>query len=235
MSSIFLESENFDFDDSLNEFFENSSAKKFEKPPENTENFDKELLKKPINLQKKSEKNLQKTSVLRKAENHEENPIFPLVNAMKTSFLPREDNVEIIRQVLLFSHQEFPLFLLRKAEESVLIGSGFSDILHAGKIYKTFADMRLPFSEAKRIQGWILTDENLDLETTIAILELLDFPVIYASNSLISRMRDFIEDKKLAKVIEKIRFREIFSANTAYNIAGIDFDFSDNSLAFSAF
>lgn len=154
---------------------------------------------------------------------------------MKTSFLPREENGENIRHILLFSHQEFPLFLLRKADETVLIGSGFSDISHAGKTYKTFADMRLPFSEAKRIQGWIITDENIDLEVTIAILELLDFPVIYASNTLISRMRDFLENKKLAKIIEKIRFREIFNANTAYNIAGIDFDFSDNSLAFSAF
>lgn len=56
MSSIFAESENFDFEDSLNEFFENSSIKNFEKPIKNSENIDKNLSKNPKISEKISEK-----------------------------------------------------------------------------------------------------------------------------------------------------------------------------------
>lgn len=91
---------------------------------------------------------------------------------------------------------------------------------NAGKVYKTFGDMRLPFSEKHRLDGWILTDENIDLERVVLILEILDFPLIYATHSLINRFYDFLSSqKKYEKMITKIRFREIFGENTEYEVA----------------
>lgn len=100
---------------------------------------------------------------------------------MKTSFLPKEEDTSIMRLVSLSpSNQKDPLMLITRDDETLLFGSGFGDILRAGKTYQTFPDMRLIFSEKEHISAWVLTDETINLLPFLTILPSLGFPPIYA-------------------------------------------------------
>lgn len=85
---------------------------------------------------------------------------------------------------------------------------GISLLQKSGKNYQTFPDMRLPVSEKNRIHAWILTENDFDREIFSILVELLDFPPIYATRSVISALQ---KDISLIKNFSKIRFIEIFS------------------------
>lgn len=108
-------------------------------------------------------------------------PLTRLVNSMKASFLPKEDDMNTVRMVILSeaTHTD-PLILTTRDDETILIGSGFSSITRAGKLYSTFPDMRLVFSEKEHLSAWVLTDETIDIHPILSILPSLGFPPIYA-------------------------------------------------------
>ena len=227
MGSIFLESENFDFEenDDLGEFFANSRARVAEQKntgensaqkKDTTENQRSTL----INTSKNTEEGFVKnTRVTSKKSDVTENfsSLSALIGSMKTSFLAREESENTIRQVLIANTETSPLMLLRKGDTTVLIGTGFSEVESAGNIYKTFADMRLAYSEKTRLQGWILTDGGICPERFTAILELLDFPIIYATREIIAELREKISEPK---TLEKIRFFELFAEESASRLIG---------------
>lgn len=212
MSSIFSESDELGLDPSLDDFFANSSFQNFSSKKTETKTFfpEKKIIK-----------------------NFSQNPIVALVESMKTSFLPREFDADMIRQVLIRSDEKYPFFLLRYREASVLIGSAFGEVEQAGKKYAIFGDMRLPFSEKGRIQAWIVTDESLDIDIFLLALEALDFPMVYAPQSLISRISDEISRRAdLSRFLSKIRFSKIFQESLKTEIAGIPFVFGNASSGF---
>lgn len=140
---------------------------------------------------------------------------------MKPSFLARESDETIVRQVFLSPKESSEsMIILKKSDTSALIGTAFSEIFQGEKKYSTFADLRLPFSEKERIQAWILTNENFDVEIFSLILETLEFPQIIATQSVISYIRENIRDEK---ILEKIRFSQIFSENFSQKIGEIEF------------
>ncbi|MBP9779439.1 hypothetical protein KBD33_02315 [Candidatus Gracilibacteria bacterium] len=146
-----------------------------------------------------------------------------LINGMKPSFLPNEDNMNLMRAIVLSSAGEKnPLTLLRSDATTVLIGTGFGTIVRAGKVYPTFPDMRIIFSEKDRLHAWILTDEGVNIELFEQILPTLEFPPIYATRDIISRFRNTIKD---ASFLEKCRFFELFVPGVMTRRIG-DFEFS---------
>lgn len=212
MSSIFSESDELGLDPSLDDFFANSSFQNFSSKKTETKAFfpEKKIIK-----------------------NFSQNPIVALVESMKTSFLPRELDADMIRQVLIRSDEKYPFFLLRYREASVLIGSAFGEVEQAGKKYTIFGDMRLPFSEKNRIQAWIVTDEFLDIDIFLLALEALDFPMVYAPQSFISRISDEILLRSdSSRFLSKIRFSKIFQESLKTEIAGIPFIFGNASSGF---
>ena len=100
-----------------------------------------------------------------------------------------------------------PLFLCIAGDGVLLLGSGFSELIKAGKMYKTFPDMRLIFSLKERIRAWVLTDSNIDISLLFVLLPTLGFPPIYATRDIIAKFRDNVE---FAEMREKCRFFEIF-------------------------
>ncbi len=100
-----------------------------------------------------------------------------------------------------------PLFLCIAGDGVLLVGSGFSEVMKAGKKYKTFPDMRLLFSLKERIRAWVLTDSQIDIGPLFSILPSLGFPPIYATRDIIAKFRDNTES---AEILEKCRFFELF-------------------------
>lgn len=79
--------------------------------------------------------------------------------------------------------------------------------------------MRLPFSEKNRLRAWILTDENIDFERFFLILEVLDFPEIFASRTIIAKIRENIP----ADFYDKVQLSEIFARSFEEKIASLTF------------
>lgn len=128
---------------------------------------------------------------------------------MKPSFLPKETQSDDKMKIIALSHSSVtdPLFLCIADDGALLLGSGFSEITKAGKVYKTFPDMRLIFSLKERIRAWVLTDSDIDVSVLLFLLPTLGFPPIYATRDIIAKFRDNTE---FAEIIEKCRFFEIF-------------------------
>ncbi len=128
---------------------------------------------------------------------------------MKPSFLPKETQSDTATKIIALSASSTkdPLFLCIADDGVLLLGSGFSEIIKAGKAYKTFPDMRLIFSLKERIRAWVLTDPDMDVGPVFSILPTLGFPPIYGTRDIIAKFRDNTE---FSEMIEKCRFFEIF-------------------------
>lgn len=132
-----------------------------------------------------------------------------LIASMKPSFLVKDEQEQGIRQVFLSNPAQIdPLFLLNRGDETIVVGTGFSEIKHAGRTYQSFPDMRLLFSERSHIRAWILLHENIDVSLFETILPALDFPPIYTTRNIIAKFRDKIQNPEFR---DKIRFFEVFS------------------------
>lgn len=145
-----------------------------------------------------------------------------LIDGMKSSFLPREDDTSVVRMVALSSHEAVdPLFLITRGDTTVLIGSGFGSMDRAGQTYVTFPDMRLIASEKTRLGAWILLDASIDVRPFETILPGVGFPPIYATRDIIARFRNTITDTEF---LGKCRFFEIFADGmTERRIGDIEF------------
>ena len=134
-------------------------------------------------------------------------PLERLIDGMKSSFLPKEEDPSAMRMVVLSEHKaEDPLMMFSLLDATILLGSGFGKVTRAGKTYSTFPDMRLLSSEKEKIQGWILPNENVEIEPFLHILPVLNFPPIYGSRNTIAKFRNSMKDQSF---LEKCRFFEI--------------------------
>jgi hypothetical protein len=160
-----------------------------------------------------------------------------LIAGMKSSFLPREDDMTSVRIIALSSHTSIdPLFLIRQDDTTILMGSGFGSITKTGRVYQTFPDMRLIFSEKDRIRAWILTDATIDVTRFESILPTLGFPPIYATREVIAMFRNSIKNTEF---LESCRFFELFTdGSSTRRIGDIECMIADigmtNSLGFKA-
>ena len=157
-------------------------------------------------------------------------PLEKLIDGMKSSFLPKEEDPSVMRMVILSEQKaEDPLMMFSLFDATILLGSGFGKVTRAGKVYSTFPDMRLLSSEKAKIQGWILPNENIEIDPFFHILPALDFPPIYASRNTITKFRNSIKDQAF---LEKCRFFEVLPQGQSTRLIG-DFEFSlvDNALA----
>lgn len=128
---------------------------------------------------------------------------------MKPSYLPVEEDMTLLRFVLLSeTGSKDPLMLIRADMTTVVIGSGFSMLQKAGHEYPTFPDLRLIASEKERLSAWILTDDSIDIRLFEHILPTFDFPPIYATRDIIAKFRNNISRSDF---LEKCRFFELFS------------------------
>ena len=65
-----------------------------------------------------------------------------LIAGMKSSFLPREEDMTSVRIVALSAYDSIdPLFMIRCDDTTILMGSGFGSITRAGHVYPTFPNM----------------------------------------------------------------------------------------------
>ena len=115
-------------------------------------------------------------------------PLEKLIDGMKSSFLPKEEDPSVMRMVILSEQKaEDPLMMFSLFDATIVLGSGFGKVTRAGKVYSTFPDMRLLSSEKEKIQGWILPNENVEIEPFLHILPVLNFPPIYGSRNTITK------------------------------------------------
>ncbi len=99
------------------------------------------------------------------------NPLIQLVESMKPSFLPQNED-GTLRFVLLSEPTAVdPFFLLRNEDTTLLFGTGFGTVEMMGIAYPTFPDMRLAYSERDRIAGWVMLDPDFSIEPFRMILE----------------------------------------------------------------
>lgn len=157
-------------------------------------------------------------------------PLTRLVTSMKPSFLPKEEDINAVR-VVTFSdaNQRDSLMLITRDNETILVGSGFGEIIRAGKAYPTFPDMRLLFSEKEHISAWVLPENDINIAPLITILPALGFPPIYASREMIARFRESTQD---AGFLEKCRFFELFPSGTSdRRIGAFEFLIGSNGIA----
>jgi hypothetical protein len=139
-------------------------------------------------------------------------PLTRLIDNMKPSFLPTEDDMSLLRLVVLSDVSiKDPLMLVRADMTTVVVGTGFSSVTKAGNTYPTFPDMRLIASEKDRLNAWILTDESIDVSLFEYILPTLDFPPLYATRDIIAKFRNNITRPEF---LEKCRFFELFPPGT---------------------
>ncbi len=142
----------------------------------------------------------------------EKTSLDALLESMKPSFLPKEENKEIIRQVCIApgSDTTSPFFLIKKEHSTFLFGTGFSQVSCAGKTYPSFPDMRLPFAEKDSLVAWIILDDAINVDLLTTVLPVLNFPHIYTTRQNIASIRNNISD---AKILDKCRFFEIIDDN----------------------
>ena len=177
-------------------------------------------LKKLQNISPKNSKNpeTEELSVVTSLES--------LLQNMKPSFLPREENSRLLRQVFLSKNFSSPMILLRRDMTTILIGSPNGNLEIAGKNYPILPDLRLVFSEKSRLRAWILLDTNFDTQYIVDIATVLDFPQIFSTRNIIAKICNSEIDKK---ILEKFRFVEIFSQeNISRNIDGIELFIAKN-------
>lgn len=150
-------------------------------------------------------------------------PLARLVDGMKPSFLPKEEDTNIVRLIALSSAEvRDPLFLMNRDDTTILMGSGFGTTTVAGSVYPTFPDMRLVVSETARLSAWILTDPMIDVSLFQTILPVVGFPPIYGTRDIIAHFRNNIKDTAF---LEKCRFFELFTDDVSERRIG-HFDFS---------
>lgn len=153
-------------------------------------------------------------------------PLSRLIDGMKPSFLPKEEDTNIVRLVILSqSGHTDPLMLITRNDTTILLGTGFQNISRAGWDYMTFPDMRLPVSEANHLSAWILLDSWIQPELFQTILPALGFPPLYTTREIIANLRDNIKD---ADFLSKCRFFELFTPDSPIRRIG-DFEFQMNS------
>ena len=122
-----------------------------------------------------------------------------LVASMKPTYLPPISS-DLLRLVMLSPHGgSDPLMLLRTGDTTLLIGTGFSSVENSGKVYPTFPDMRLIFSEKDRLRAWILTDASIN----VAMFEL---SYIAVSESTIQRQQHERFQLLVGFVVERLQF-----------------------------
>lgn len=92
---------------------------------------------------------------------------------MKPTYLPPLSS-DLLRLVMLSPHSgNDPLMLLRTGDTTLLVGTGFSSVENAGKVYPTFPDMRLIESEKDHLAGWVLLEPGFDSTSFQMTLEML--------------------------------------------------------------
>ncbi len=145
-----------------------------------------------------------------------------LIDGMKSSFLPREEDTSVVRLVSLSVHgTPDPLTLVTRDDTTILIGSGFGSMTRAGQNYHTFPDMRLIASEKTRLGAWILLDAHIDVRPFQTILPGIWFPPIYATRDIIAKFRNNITDTAF---LSQCRFFELFTEGmTERSIGDIEF------------
>lgn len=89
--------------------------------------------------------------------------------------------------------------------------------------------MRLPFSEKSNLSGWIIPDCELDFELFFLMLEVLDFPKIFASSAIISKIQEEVAKKNNFSLSNRIQCETIFEKNSRKNIGNIEFFISEDS------
>jgi hypothetical protein len=99
--------------------------------------------------------------------------------------------------------------LVRTGDVTLLVGTGFSEVVSSGKLYPTFPDMRLVQSEKEHLAGWVLTSPGFDVVSFSMTLEMLGFPFVYGTRDVIAYIRDNIKD---AVFLDKCRFFELFAS-----------------------
>lgn len=127
---------------------------------------------------------------------------------MKPSFFPQGNDSNLRLTILSDVTHIDPFMIVRSGEGTLLFGTGFSQITSCGKSYKSFADMRLPYSEKDRIMGWVLRVSGFDIEVFQMVLEALGFPHVYATRDVIAYIRDNVKD---VSFLDQCRFFELFS------------------------
>ena len=69
--------------------------------------------------------------------------------------------------------------IVRGGEGTLLFGTGFSEIFSSGKTYKSFPDMRLPYSEKDRLIGWVLLTPEFDIEVFVITSYSIHYTKLY--------------------------------------------------------
>ena len=131
-----------------------------------------------------------------------------LIESMKPSFFPQGWEQSLRLTVLSDVKHTDPFMIVRGGEGTLLFGTGFSEIFSSGKTYKSFPDMRLPYSEKDRLIGWVLLTPEFDIEVFQTVLDVLGFPHVYATRDVIAYIRSNVKD---ISFLDKCRFFEIFS------------------------
>jgi hypothetical protein len=132
-----------------------------------------------------------------------------LIDGMKSSFLPREEDASVTRMTVLSPVETLdPLLLVTRDDTTVLVGSGFGTLNRFGQEYTTFPDMRLVASESSRLSAWILMDGSIDVRPFQTILPGIGFPPIYATRDIIAKFRNSITDTDF---LAQCRFFELFA------------------------
>lgn len=145
-----------------------------------------------------------------------------LIDGMKSSFLPREEDTSVVRLVALSApNTTDPLLLITRDDTTVLVGSGFGSSTRAGIEYPTFPDMRLVASEKTRLSAWVLLDPTIDVRPFQTILPGIGFPPIYATRDIIAKFRNSITDTEF---LSQCRFFELLADGmTERRIGDIEF------------
>lgn len=131
---------------------------------------------------------------------------------MKPSFFPQGSDDALRLTLLSETGSLDPMMLIKKDDSSLLFGTGFSTLEKTGRVYPTFPDMRLPYSEKDRITGWIILVPGFDIQSFRVILETLGFPHVYGNRDVIAYIRDNISDTVF---LDQCRFFELFSPGTS--------------------
>lgn len=168
------------------------------------------------------------------------NSLKSLISSMKPTFLPSSKN---LRQVFLSDLTiSNPMFLLAWWYESLLFGLGFSGFVSGGKNYSFCSDLRILFSQKNFLLAWIITEKIDNFPLFLAILETLDFPIIYTNKQNYENLKKICEENFFNKIKIQI-FGENFSIklwnfsifneknflNVNYFENKIIYDFSDNN------
>lgn len=129
---------------------------------------------------------------------YQENPISlradslkSLISGLKPSFLTREWHGDI--RHIFWEKSSSPMAFVSKNDSTILLGSGIQKKHVFHSLCDTIPDIRLPFS-AKNLDAWIV--DRLSAEEIphfLTLLLALDFPVVYAPESIITTLKKYSE------------------------------------------